>query len=124
VSWPFGYFLSYLGPQQVQDDKGSAHAQGISLQHQIASKTGPFLYCWPQCTSPFIEDGSVACFDMRTNSPIYRQSIHKGSVNCLKVVEDKQLLISCSASGSIIVQSLPDFKQVLTINAKDMVFYV
>jgi hypothetical protein len=39
-------------------------------------------------------------------------------------VEDKQLLISCSASGTIIVQSLPDFKQVLTINAKDMVFYV
>ena len=61
---------------------------------------------------------------MRTNNPIYRQSIHKGSVNCLKAVEDKQLVISCSASGSIIVQSLPDFKQVLNINAKDMVFYL
>lgn len=61
---------------------------------------------------------------MRTNTPIYRQSIHKGSVNCLKVVEDRQLLISCSASGSIIVQSVPDFKQILNINAKDMVFYV
>ena len=39
-------------------------------------------------------------------------------------MEDKQLVISCSASGSIIVQSLPDFKQVLNINAKDMVFYL
>lgn len=61
---------------------------------------------------------------MRTNSPIYRQSIHKGSVNCLKVVEEKSLLISCSASGTIIVQIVPDFQTVLTINAKDMVFYV
>jgi hypothetical protein len=66
----------------------------------------------------------VAAFDMRTNCPIYRQSLHKGAVNCLKVVEDKNLVISCSASGSIIVQSVPDFKTVLTINAKDMVFFV
>ena len=61
---------------------------------------------------------------MRTNSPIYRQSIHKGSVNSIKINEEKEIVISCSASGSIIVQSLRDFKQILTINAKDMVFYV
>jgi len=61
---------------------------------------------------------------MRTNSPIYRQSIHKGSVNSIKINEEKEIVISCSASGSIIVQSLRDFKQILAINAKDMVFYV
>lgn len=71
-----------------------------------------------------LNDGSIAAFDMRTNSPIYRQSIHKGSVNSIKINEEKEIVISCSASGSIIVQSLRDFKQILTINAKDMVFYV
>lgn len=50
--------------------------------------------------------------------------LHKGSVNSLKVVDDKNLLLSCSASGTISALTLPDFKPVLTINAKDMVFYV
>jgi len=82
------------------------------------------MHFWSQCKFLAIQDGSIAAFDMRTNSPIYRQSVHKGSVNSLKIVEEKNLLISCSASGSITVHSLPDFKQVLNINAKDMVFYV
>ncbi|CAM6004322.1 unnamed protein product [Sphagnum balticum] len=50
--------------------------------------------------------------------------LHKGAVNSLKVVDDRNLLLSCSADGSISVLSLPDFKQVLTMNAKDMVFFV
>jgi hypothetical protein len=45
----------------------------------------------------------VASFDMRTNSPIFRKALHKGAVNSLKVVEEKGLLISSSASGTISV---------------------
>lgn len=61
---------------------------------------------------------------MRTNSPIFRQSVHKGSVNGIKILEDRNLLLSCSASGTITAHTLPDFKPQLTINAKDMVFAV
>jgi WD40 repeat protein len=61
---------------------------------------------------------------MRTNAPIYRKMLHKGAVNSIKVVEDEGLLISCSASGNISVLAAPHFEEILTINAKDMVFYV
>jgi WD40 repeat protein len=50
--------------------------------------------------------------------------LHKGSVNGLKVVEQSGLLLSCSADGTVSVLSIPDFKQVLSISAKDMVFAV
>ena len=33
-------------------------------------------------------------------------------------------MISCSASGQISVLAAPHFEEVLSINAKDMVFYV
>lgn len=70
----------------MQDDKSSKNPQRISLKHQVPRKTRSDLHLWSQCTFMLTKDGAVASFDMRTNSPIYRQSIHKGSVNCLKVV--------------------------------------
>ena len=91
---------------------------------KFAAKLGLIVTSGLNVNSQQIQDGSIAAFDMRTNSPIYRQSIHKGSVNSIKINEEKEIVISCSASGSIIVQSLRDFKQILAINAKDMVFYV
>jgi WD40 repeat protein len=59
---------------------------------------------------------------MRTNGPVFRKMLHKGAVNSIKVVEEQSLLLSCSASGSISVISVPHFEEVLTINANDMVF--
>ncbi len=61
---------------------------------------------------------------MRTNSPIFRKSLHKGAVNSLKVVEERGLLISCSASGSISVLEAPSFTEVNRIDAKNLVFAV
>ena len=74
--------------------------------------------------SVFTQDGSLAVFDMRSNCPIYRESIHKGSVNSIKFVENENLLISGSASGSISVISLPDCREVQRIDTHDMVFFV
>ena len=56
-----------------------------------------------------MKDGSVASFDMRTNTPIYKKILFKGAVNSLKVVEDEGLLIGCSASGGISVLAAPHF---------------
>ena len=57
---------------------------------------------------------------MRTNTPIHKQMVHKGSVNGLKMVED--LAVTCSADGSIKIMTMPDFTVVKTIDAQDMVF--
>jgi hypothetical protein len=61
---------------------------------------------------------------MRTNKPIYRQTLHKGSANSLKIVPEKNIMITCSADSTIVVTSMPEFKTILKINAKDMVFAV
>lgn len=61
---------------------------------------------------------------MRSNCPIYRHMLHKGSVNTLKVVEDQNLVISGSASGSISIIALPDCQEVKRIDTHDMVFCV
>ena len=50
--------------------------------------------------------------------------LHKGSVNTLKVVEDQNLVISGSASGSISIIALPDCQEVKRIDTHDMVFCV
>jgi hypothetical protein len=61
---------------------------------------------------------------MRTNTPIHREMIHKGSVNSLKLLSDKGLAITCSADGTINIISLPEFSIVKTIKAGDMLFSV
>lgn len=61
---------------------------------------------------------------MRSNTPIYRQMIHKGSVNSLKLLSDRSLALTCSADGNINIISLPDFSVVKTISTGDMLFSV
>jgi WD40 repeat protein len=50
---------------------------------------------------------------MRTNSPVFRQMIHKGSVNALKLIKNKNYFSTCSADGTIRILNLPDFETVL-----------
>ena len=57
---------------------------------------------------------------MRTNTPIHRCMVHKGSVNAMKVLD--KLTATCSADGTIQLLTIPDFSIIKTINANDMVF--
>lgn len=59
---------------------------------------------------------------MRSNCPIYRHMIHKGSVNDIKLMDGKNYFATCSADGSIKILNLPDFDTVLDIKAGEMVF--
>lgn len=52
---------------------------------------------------------------MRSNCPIYRHMIHKGSVNDIKLIDGKNYFATCSADGSIKILNLPDFDTVLDI---------
>jgi len=60
-----------------------------------------------------IQDGSIIGIDMRTNSPVFKQMIHKGSVNALKLINNKNYFATCSADGTIRILNLPDFETVL-----------
>lgn len=91
---------------------------------KLHRKLGLFSTAGLNVSLSTIKDGNVASFDMRTNSPIFKKTLHKGSVNSLKVVEEQGLLLSCSASGNIAVLAAPDFQEVQSINTGDMVFYV
>lgn len=59
---------------------------------------------------------------MRTNCPVFRQMIHKGSVNDIKLIEGKNYFATCSADGTIKILNLPDFDKVMEIQAKEMLF--
>lgn len=59
---------------------------------------------------------------MRTNSPVFRKMIHKGSVNDIKLMEGKNYFATCSADGMIKILNLPDFETVLEIKSNEMLF--
>ena len=65
-----------------------------------------------------LNDGSITGIDMRTNCPVFRQMIHKGSVNDIKLIEGKNYFATCSADGTIKILNLPDFDKVMEIQAK------
>lgn len=46
-----------------------------------------------------LNDGSVAAIDMRTNQGAFKQMVHKGAGNDMKVVDNK--IITCSADHTI-----------------------
>ena len=71
----------------MQNGKSSKNSQRIGLKHKVPQQTGAILNCRTERTSLLIKDGTVASFDMRTNQPIFRKTLHKGAVNSLKVVE-------------------------------------
>ena len=71
----------------MQDGESCQNAQGSSCQHQVSPQARIVLNLRPKCTLFCTKDGTVASFDMRTNSPIFRKTLHKGAVNSLKVVE-------------------------------------
>lgn len=53
--------------------------KGAAANIKFHQKLGLFSTCG-------LNDGTVASFDMRKNSPIFRKTLHKGAVNSLKVV--------------------------------------
>lgn len=59
---------------------------------------------------------------MRTNSPVFRQMIHTGSCNDIKLIDGKNYFLTCSADGSVRVMNLPDFQTVLEIKTGSMIF--
>lgn len=46
-----------------------------------------------------LNDGSLAAIDMRTNQGVYKQMLHKGAGNDIKIVDNK--VITCSADHTI-----------------------
>lgn len=58
---------------------------------------------------------------MRTNQGVYRQMLHKGASNDIKIVDNKYL-ITCSADHTVKIVEIGGFKTVHTIDIKDMGF--
>lgn len=69
-----------------------------------------------------LNDGTVATLDMRTNQGVFKQMVHKGAGNDIKVVDNK--IITCSADQTINVIDLPSFKNLIHVDIKDMVFAI
>lgn len=69
-----------------------------------------------------LNDGSVAAIDMRTNQGAFKQMVHKGAGNDLKIVDNK--VITCSADHTINVLDVPSFKTLTNFNIKDMAFAI
>jgi WD40 repeat protein len=67
-----------------------------------------------------LNDGTLATLDMRTNQGVYRQMLHKGATNDIKIVENK--VVTCSADHTINVLEIPSFKTSVNIDIKDMAF--
>lgn len=67
-----------------------------------------------------LNDGTLAAIDMRTNQGAFKQMLHKGAGNDIKIVDNK--VITCSADHTINVLEVPSFKTSLNINIKDMAF--
>lgn len=69
-----------------------------------------------------LNDGTLAILDMRTNQGVYRQMLHTGAGNDLKICGDK--IITCSADHTINVLQLSKMKSSLNVNIKDMAFAI
>lgn len=69
-----------------------------------------------------LNDGSVAAIDMRTNQGAFKQMVHKGAGNDLKIVDNK--VITCSADHTINVLDVPSFKTLTNFSIKDMAFAI
>jgi len=69
-----------------------------------------------------LNDGSVAAIDMRTNQGAFKQMVHKGAGNDLKIVDNK--VITCSADHTINVLDVPSFKTLVNFSIKDMAFAI
>lgn len=67
-----------------------------------------------------LNDGSIAALDMRTNQGAFKQMVHKGAGNDIKVLDNK--VITCSADHTINVLEVPSFKSSVHIDIKDMAF--
>lgn len=67
-----------------------------------------------------LNDGTLAAIDMRTNQGAFKQMLHKGAGNDIKIVDNK--VITCSADHTINVLEVPSFKTSVNINIKDMAF--
>ena len=69
-----------------------------------------------------LNDGSLACLDMRTNQGVYREMLHKGATTDLKV--DGKYVITSSADHTVNVLEIPEFKTLHKTDIKDMGFAI
>jgi len=57
---------------------------------------------------------------MRTNQGVFKQMLHKGATNDIKIVGNK--VVTCSADHTINILSTDSFKTLRHIDIKDMAF--
>lgn len=91
----------------LKTHKGSVNKIVINGKHGLIYSMG-------------LNDGSLAAIDMRTNQGAFKQMLHKGAGNDIKIVDNK--VITCSADHTINVLQVPSFKTSVNINIKDMAF--
>lgn len=91
----------------IKTHKGSVNKIEINAKHGLIYSLG-------------LNDGSLAALDMRTNQGAFKQMLHKGAGNDIKIVDNK--VITCSADHTINVVEVPSFKTSVNVNIKDMAF--
>lgn len=67
-----------------------------------------------------LNDGTLACTDMRTNQGIFKQMLHKGAGNDIKLFDGK--IATCSADHTINILDLAGFKNLCHVDINDMAF--
>lgn len=70
----------------LKTHKGSVNKIVINGKHGLIYSVG-------------LNDGSLAAIDMRTNQGAFKQMLHKGAGNDIKIVDNK--VITCSADHTI-----------------------